>query len=167
MRRADEGKRAKSIRDFLGRGQAVTVTLGKSPPKAHQGWTKIRRTMTSGQMRRRILLRDTEELLGQLERNVATRYSDPALTLRNGSEKTERNNSSGHSQRNGRSQITKWKRSARISRKPVMEKQHDGHERERNSANASERNAKDRLMGSRAKLPSGLWHDCRSPSKSW
>ena len=87
----------------------------------HQGRTKIRRTMTSGQERRRILLRDTGELLGQLERNMATRYSDPVVTLRNGWEKNEKNNSSGHFQRNGRSQVTKWKRSARKSRKSVME----------------------------------------------
>ena len=87
----------------------------------HQGSTSIRRTMTNGHMRRRALLRDTEELLGQLERNMATRCSDPAMSLRNGSENTEKNYSRGHLQRNGRSEVTKWKRSARKSLRSVME----------------------------------------------
>ena len=64
--------------------------LGGVMAMTHQGRTRIRRTMTNGQMRRRVLLRDTEELLGQLERNMATRYSDPAMSLRNGSENTRR-----------------------------------------------------------------------------
>ena len=76
----------------------------------HQGRTRIRRTMTNGQMRRRALLRDTEELLGRLERNMATRYSDPAMSLRNGSENTEKNYSRRYFERNGRSQVTKWKK---------------------------------------------------------
>ena len=101
-------------------------------------------------------------MLGQLERNTATRYSDPARTLRNGSKKTEM-----------WTFPEKWKESSNEVEKKCKEitKVVDGNVKQAkennmtdvskrgtalpDNASASERNVKDRLMGSRAKLPSG------------
>ena len=97
---------------------SVTVTKGKSIPRRNAGGSegydapgqdKDKKDHDEWTIETKSIVARYEELLGLLERNMATRYSDPAMSLRNASKNTEKNCSWGHIQKNGRSQMTNGK----------------------------------------------------------